>query len=161
MKTALDVALSYLSRRLLTRIEMVQRLERKGYSPTDIENALERLTEWGYLNDHEYALSYTRSKQANYSKKRIEAELKSKGIAEEIVDAALQTSYLPEQEELLCQKEARKLWADESRRWENSYQYKKSYARISREVFLRQKVGQKLLQKGYSLELIYRILGEQ
>lgn len=161
MRTVLDAALSYLSRRLLTRTEMIQRLERKGYPTTDIENTLERLTEWGYLNDHEYALSYIRSRQSSYTKKRIEAELKRKGIDEELIDTALRTSYSQEQEETLCQKEAQKIWSDESRRWENSYQYKKSYARLSREIFLRQKVGQKLLQKGYSLELIYRILGEQ
>lgn len=161
MRTALDVALSYLSRRLLTRVEITQRLERKGYPSSDIEDALKRLIGWGYLNDYEYALSYARSKQSSYSKKRIEVELKRRGIDEELIDSALQTTYPSEQEESLCQNEARKIWSDESRRWENSYQYRKSYAKLSREVFLRQKVGQKLLQKGYSLDLIYRILGEQ
>lgn len=160
MKTALDAALSYLSRRLLTRCEMIQRLGQKGFSSDEVEKALERLTEWGYLNDREYALAYTRSKQANYSKKRIELELSRKGIEDELIEGVLEESYLPSQERALCRQQAAKMWAEELRHWESSYQYKKSYAEIPRQIFLRQKVGQKLLQKGYPLELVYHIIDE-
>ena len=160
MKTALDAALTYLSRRLYTRFEMVQRLGQKGFASDEVEKALERLVEWGYLNDREYALSYCRSRQSSYSKKRIEAELKHKGIEDGLVFDVLEESYLPSQEQALCRQQAQKIWSEELRRWESSYQYKKSYAKISREVFLRQKVGQKLLQKGYSLELVYHSIDE-
>lgn len=160
MKTALDTALSYLSRRLLTRFEMTQRLGLKGFSSDEVEKALERLTEWGYLNDREYALAYTRSKQSNYSKKRIELELTSKGIEDELIQGVLEESYLPSQERALCRQQADKMWSEELRRWESSYQYKKSYAKIPRQVFLGQKVGQRLLQKGYSLELVHHIMDE-
>lgn len=160
MKTALDAALSFLSRRLLTRCEMIQRLGMKGFSSDEVEKALERLTEWGYLNDREYALAYTRSKQSNYSKKRIELELNSKGIEDELIEEVLEESYLPSQERALCRQQAAKMWSEESKRWESSYQYKKCYAKIPRQVFLRQKVGQKLLQKGYALDLVQNIIGE-
>lgn len=160
MKTALDAALGYLSRRLLTRLEMVQRLGQKGFSTDEIEKALERLTEWGYLNDREYALSYCRSKQSNYSKKRIQVELKHKGIEDKLILEVLKESYLPSQERALCRQQAHKIWTEELRRWESSYQHKKSYENIPQKVFLKQRVGQKLLQKGYSLEMIYLIIDE-
>lgn len=160
MKTALDAALSYLSRRLLTRFEMIQRLRLKGYSPDEVEKALERLTEWGYLNDREYALAYIRSKQASYSKKRIEVELSRKGIEEELIEGVLEELYLPSQERVLCSQQAAKMWSEELRRWESSYQYRTSYAKVPRKVFLKQKVGQRLLQKGYSLELVHNVIDE-
>jgi regulatory protein len=160
MKTALDVALAYLSKRLLTRFEMLQRLEMKGFSSEEVEGTLKRLVEWGYLNDREYALSYSRTKQVSYSKKRIEVELKRRGIEEELIEEVLEETYRPIQELALCRQQAQKLWLDESRRWESSYQFKKSYAKIPRTIFLRQRVGQKLLQKGYSLEIITNIIDE-
>ncbi len=160
MKTALDAALAYLSRRLLTRFEMVQRLGQKGFPSDEIDKALERLTEWGYLNDRDYALSYCRNKQLNYSKKRIEVELQHKGIEEELILEVLTESYLPSQERALCRQQAHKIWTEELRRWESSYQHKKSYAKIPQKVFLKQRVGQKLLQKGYSLEMVHLIIDE-
>lgn len=160
MKTALDAALGYLSRRLLTRFEMVQRLGQKGFSTEEIEKALERLTEWGYLNDREYALSYCRSKQSSYSKKRIQVELKHKGIEEELILEVLEETYLPSQEQTLCRQQAHKIWMEELRRWESSCQHKKSYAKIPQKLFLKQRVGQKLLQKGYSLEMVHLIIDE-
>lgn len=160
MKSALDAALAYLSRRSLTRYELEQRLLKKGYSSDDIEGALKRVSEWGYLNDREYAYAYIRTKQVNYSKKRIEVELKRRGLEEELIEETLQEVYLPKQEKELCMRHAQRIWAEEFRRWESSYQYKKSYLTIPRNTVLRQKVGQKLLQKGYPLELIYQVVEE-
>ena len=160
MKTALDAALSYLSRRAMARSELEQRLLQKRYSSDDVDNALCRLSEWGYLNDREYSHSYIRAKQMNYSKKRIEVELKRRGIEDRLIEETLEETYLPNQEKELCRRQAQKIWTEEFRRWESSYQHKKSYAKIPRDTFLRQKVGQKLLQKGYPLDLIYQVIEE-
>ncbi|MGE4273133.1 MAG: regulatory protein RecX [Desulfitobacterium sp.] len=158
MKGALETALTYLSRRILSRYELVQRLTRKGFSEQEIDSALERLLEWGYINDQEYARVYCRSKQTNHSKKKISCDLKGRGIQEHIVEQVFQENYQPEQEKELCLKHAQKIWAEESRRWENSYQHKKSYEKIPREVFLKLKVGQKLMQKGYPQEMVQQII---
>jgi regulatory protein len=160
MKTALDVALTYLSRRSLACNELEQRLVQKGFAIEEVTQTLERLTEWGYLNDHEYARSFIRTKQGNYSKKRIGLELKRKGIEEELIQETLEETYLPIQERELCSRQAQRILTEESRRWESTYQYKKSYAKIPREAFIKQKVGQKLLLKGFSLELIHQVIEE-
>lgn len=160
MKGALDTALTYLSRRVLSRQELVQRLERKGFSEYEIEVALERLLAWGYINDQEYARAYCLSKRMNYSRRRITYDLKGRGIGEDLIEQALSENYIPGQEAELCLKHAQKLLTEESRRWENSYQYKKSYGKIPRELFLRQKVGQKLMQKGYPQETVFQALEE-
>lgn len=158
MKGALDVALTYLSRRMLTRCELSQRLARKGFPSHEIEAAIERLLEWGYLSDQEYARAYCLSKQTNYSKKKINYDLKGRGIEEAVIEQALGETYLPGQEAELCRKHAQRLWGEESRRWESTYRHKKSYEKIPRELMLRQKVGQKLMQKGYPQEMVFEIL---
>ncbi|WP_041219413.1 regulatory protein RecX [Desulfitobacterium dichloroeliminans] len=158
MKGALDTALTYLSRRILSRYELVQRLTKKGFSEQEINSALERLLEWGYINDQEYARAYCLSKQANHSKKRISYDLKGRGIQEHIVEHVFEENYQPEQEIELCFKHAQKIWTEESRRWESSYQHKKSYEKIPREVFLKLKVGQKLMQKGYPQDMVQLII---
>lgn len=160
MRTALDVALTYLSRRALTRFELVQRLVQKELAADEIERAVERLIEWGYLNDRDYALAYCRTKQKGYSKKRIELDLTKKGIEPGLVKQVLAECYSLDQEREICREQALQIWQSEAKRWESSYQYKKSYAKIPRTIFLRQKVGQKLSQKGYSLEIIHDILDE-
>ncbi len=160
MKDALNAALTYLSRRILTRRELIQKLEKKGFPSQDIEAAIERLLEWGYLSDQEYARTYCLSKQMNYSRKRITYELKGRGIEEGVIEQALQETYLPGQEAELCRRHAQKLWTEESRRWETSYQHKKSYEKIPRGFMLRQRVGQKLIQKGYPQEMVFQIIEE-
>jgi regulatory protein len=160
MKTALDVALTYLSRRALTHFELVQRLVQKDYSSEEIDHAIERLTEWGYLNDREYAIAYCSTKQKSYSKNRIELELKRRGIEDGLISQVLAEFYLPIQEYELCKGQAQRIWQDEAKRWESTYQHKKSYAKIPRALFLRQKLGQKLVQKGYSIEMIHSIIEE-
>lgn len=160
MKTALDVALTYLSRRSLTHFELVQRLTMKGYTSEEIDSAIERLKGWGYLNDREYAISYCTSRQKSYSKKRIELELKRRGVQANLISEVLAEFYLPIQECELCKEQALRIWRDESKRWESIYQHKKSYCNVPRTLFLKQKVGQKLIQKGHSMEMIHGILEE-
>ncbi len=159
MKSALDTALTLLTRRALTQAELVQRLRKKGFNSEEIDSSLSRLREWGYLNDLEVARTYSQFKQHYYSLKRINYELKRRGIEESIIHQVLE-ELSPEQEESLCRSQAQKYWAEAMGRWEKSYRHKKSYAKVSREVFLKQRVGQKLLVKGYPYELVSRILEE-
>jgi len=158
MKDALNTALTYLSRRALTRFQLVQRLEKKGFNEEEIQECLTRLLEWGYLNDQEYARSYCLNKKTSYSKKRISYELKVRGIDRSIIEEILADSYPSEQEKELCRKYAQGLWAEETRRWEKTDQKKKG--KIPKEYYLKHKVGQKLMQKGYPQEMIAQIVEE-
>lgn len=157
-RSALDTALTFLSRRALTYHELLTKLEGKGYSEEEIAEALERVKGWGYVNDRELARSFAQAKLINYSRKRVKQDLLKRGIVSELIEEVLQDLYLPEQEISQCVDLARKMWTEESRRWEKSYQYKKSYANVPRELFLKQKIGQKLMIKGYSQELIRNVL---
>ncbi|AHF06650.1 regulatory protein RecX [Desulfitobacterium metallireducens DSM 15288] len=160
LKSALDSALTYLSRRALTYYELETRLEKKGYSETEIAEAMVRVKGWGYVNDRALAVSFAQTKLVSYSLKRVKQELIKRGIAVELIDEVLEEIYEPEQELTQCIDLAKKMWSEEGRRWESSYQYKKTYMHIPREPFLKQKIGQKLMQKGYPQEIIRQALYE-
>lgn len=160
MKSALDTALTFLSKRALTHYELKMRLEKKGYSEDEISEAMERVEGWGYINDQAYALSFSQSKLLVWSRKRVQQELLRRGINSSIIEDVLDQVFKVEQELSQCLNLAQKMWAQEAKRWETSYQFKKTYAKIPRELFLKQKIGQKLAQKGYPLNVIHQVLEE-
>ncbi|MDI6757649.1 MAG: regulatory protein RecX [Endomicrobiia bacterium] len=84
---AFDYALKLLALRDRTRKEITGRLEKKKYSPEDILAALEKLEEYGYVNDEKFARSYAKSRMASGRALRLaRLELIKKGIARELAD---------------------------------------------------------------------------
>ncbi|WP_425802306.1 regulatory protein RecX [Desulfitobacterium sp. Sab5] len=160
MKSALDTALIFLSKRALTHYELKMRLEKKGYAEDEISEAMERVEGWGYINDQAYALFFSQSKLSIWSRKRVQQELLRRGINSSIIEDVLDQVFKAEQELFQCLNLAQKMWSQEAQRWETSYQFKKTYAKIPRELFLKQKIGQKLAQKGYPLYVIHQVLEE-
>lgn len=160
MKSALDTALTYLSKRALTHDELKIRLEKKGFSDEEISEAMERVEEWGYINDQAYALSFSQSKLSSWSRKRVQQELLKRGVNPIIIEDVLDQVFQAEQELCQCRNLAERMWSQEVKRWETSYQFKKTYAKIPRDLFLKQKIGQKLAQKGYPLNVIHQVLEE-
>lgn len=59
-------------------------LLKKGYEPTDIDEAIKQLIDLKFLNDEDFARLFTESRQRKgKSKRTIEFELKLKGIGKE------------------------------------------------------------------------------
>lgn len=162
MKRALDVALDYLSQRAMAEHEIKQRLERKGFSADDVREALAQLREWNYINDVSYAEIYCQTRGNRYSRRKISEDLRQKGIGREVINRALLENYPTEQEAALCKELARTLWAAEKRRM------KRKAARSDGDLSyqggeierLKQRIGQKLAGRGYSLDSIYAALAD-
>jgi regulatory protein len=87
--TAEDAAVRYLAARSHSRQELRRKLVRKGFEDEEIEAALGRLAELGYLNDEAFARSLVRRRSASRGPAALAAELGSKGISREGVAAAL------------------------------------------------------------------------
>ena len=85
-KTALSTALEFLSRRQMTVDQLYKRLERKGYTRDEIAEVINKLIEWKYLDDRNYAISYCKNKLDKYSGARIKMELLKVGIDKQITD---------------------------------------------------------------------------
>ena len=58
-------------------------MSQRGYSPTVIEQALEKLRSLNYVNDETFARNWARSRAQSrgYGPNRVEEELRAKGIA--------------------------------------------------------------------------------
>ena len=87
--TSIDAGLRYLAGRAHSRLELRRKLARKGFAPDEVEEALARLTELGYLDDAAFADALVRRRSASRGPAAVAAELASKGIGREGVAAAL------------------------------------------------------------------------
>ena len=97
--TAFDKALTHLSATQKTEKQIRDFLAKKGYLTAVADYVVEKLRGYGFLNDGEYAESYVGFAAEKKGGKLIRMELKSKGISDENIDAALETLREETQEE--------------------------------------------------------------
>jgi regulatory protein len=87
---ALEAGMKALSRRELSRAELVARLERAGIEPEDAERATAQLAHAGYQSDGRVAEERARVLAARlHGDLSIRADLRRRGISEDDLDAAL------------------------------------------------------------------------
>lgn len=95
--SAFDTALYYITFKDRTQKEISAKLRERGYSDSDIEEALDKLKEYRYINEENYALSYIRSNISKKGEGLIVRELLKKGISRDVIER--QFSYFDEAEE--------------------------------------------------------------
>lgn len=84
-KVALDTAMNLLSKFSKTENELKKYLVDKGFLLDAIKYTIEKLKEYNYLNDENFAKNYINCKKNSKGKKAIFYELKMKGIDESII----------------------------------------------------------------------------
>ncbi len=144
-KSCLDGALRLLGRKQYSRGQLVRKLSDRGFTAADIEASVNRCLQWGYLNDDAYAQTVIRQlKRKGFGTAYIRRMLSTKELAPEIVEAALESAGLGENElegcrDALCRKvNGRALSADPSRDKIKLYRF--------------------LYRRGFSSETICRVL---
>ena len=102
-KETKEKALRLLEFRAHSEKELRDKLRRAGAENTDIDSAIEFLTEYRFLNDEKYAIAKAQdlAHLKKFGKKRIASELKMRGIASEYIDEALENIEIDERETLL------------------------------------------------------------
>ena len=88
--TALDKALTHASATRKTEKQVRDFLTKKGYLPVVIEFVLEKMREYGFLDDGEYAEAYVEFASRKKGGRLIRMELKAKGVSDEEIDGALE-----------------------------------------------------------------------
>jgi regulatory protein len=78
-----------LARRAHSRIELRRKLRRRGYPLEEVEAAMARLVELGYLDDRSFASGLVRRRGAIRGPRALSAELAAKGVTREEADAAV------------------------------------------------------------------------
>jgi len=147
-----------LSRRALTHYELETRLKEKGFENSEIHETLEKLVKLGYLNDQELALTVSQNRLKRYSRRRVIQDLQNRGLAPELIEEALECNYSSHDEFQQCLALAKQWWMREEKRWEQKVQAEKTKRSVPRELWLQQKVGQKLVQRGYPSDMVYNVL---
>ena len=85
-----EAALKLLERRRRTRVDLARRLHEKGYASPAIEQVLDRLAGVGLVNDVEYARAFLSERWGRKAAgwRRLEQELRGRGIASEAIEEA-------------------------------------------------------------------------
>ncbi len=96
---ALDKALTHLSATRKTERQIGDFLRKKGYLEGVIDYVVDKLKGYGFLDDGEYAESYAEFAAKKKGVRLIRAEMRKRGLSEEVVDAAMESVDEQTQEE--------------------------------------------------------------
>ena len=150
-EASLEKGIFLISLKDRTKKEVQLKLEEKFWNKNAVLKAIEKLEEFGYLNDLNYAISYIESK--TYGKNRISYNLFQKGIDRSTVEKAYLTLD-EEKEENIDDVKLEKL-IDKNSRKINS-----SNSRDEKKLKEEQKLIQYLARQGFSLDKIFKKLKE-
>jgi len=136
-RTAMDL----LARREHGRVELTRKLRQRGAPPELIEAALDRLTEEGLLSESRYLESFVSYRaRSGYGPLRIREELGQRGLQRADIEHALRECGIDWQENL-----------------EETWRRKFS-GQLPADIRERARQGRFLTYRGYSLEMIGRLL---
>ena len=150
-EASLEKGIFLISLKDRTKKEVRLKLEEKFWNRNAVLKAIEKLEEFGYLNDLNYAISYIESK--TYGKNRISYNLFQKGIDKVTVEKA----YLILDEEKEDNVDDTKL---EKLIEKNSKKININNEREEKKVKEEQKLIQYLARQGFSLDKIFKKLKE-
>ena len=107
-KQAKQKALSLLNFMDRTESGLRQKLKEKSFCEEAIDEAIDYVKSFGYINDVGYAERYILNKRGNKSKKEIQVVLEQKGVSREDIETAMANCYDSEDEifaiQALCKK---------------------------------------------------------
>lgn len=138
VEVAYTRALQFLGTRPRSEAEVRHRLTQKGVAPEVLDEVVQRLGQGGLINDEQFASFWVENRQTFRPRSRrvLRAELRQKGVSEEVVQAALADTDETEAAKVLAAQRARRLPAD------TAYQD------------FRRKLGEFLLRRGFGYDII-------
>ena len=87
---ATNLAMNYVSSKLITTKQLKDYLRGKGYKANVISKVIDKFNEYGVLNDENFATSYVGIKQHSLSKRALEQKLMQKGVNKDIASSCLE-----------------------------------------------------------------------
>lgn len=105
-KNSLDEALKFLNRQAYSERKLANKLKTAGFLETTINECLDRLRNWGYINDREFGINRIKQLQARLKSRSFTLlDLEEQGLPKDIITELI-NCYYPEEQELVI---ARKL----------------------------------------------------
>lgn len=97
-RSCMDAALRKLNYRMRTRAELKAALKELEYEEDEINETLEELESFGYLDDMKFSEEFIRSYSSkNWSSSRLIRALKEKGISQAMAEEAMDNYLNPEE----------------------------------------------------------------
>lgn len=84
--SAFNKSVKYLNSALKTEKQIKEYLRKKGYNLSTIEYVVDKLKEYKYLDDENYARSFVLTYSNKYGKLKLISALRSKGVSDRIID---------------------------------------------------------------------------
>lgn len=91
---ALSKAADYISKNFKTQKQVKEYLLKKGYSEEIVWHCIDKLKEYGYINDEEYSKRYIESVSKNQGRRLVEYKLMMKGVKKEDIGLAYSQTEL-------------------------------------------------------------------
>lgn len=85
-KTAFAKVLKYISSTIKTEKQIRDYLKRKEYSLSTIDHVINKLREYNYIDDEQFARSFVLTYASKYGKLKLISALRSKGVSENVID---------------------------------------------------------------------------
>ena len=137
---ALSKTLNFISKSQKTQKQIKDYLTKKGFEDTIINYALQKLEEYNFVNDEEYAKNFVKYKTKSSGKRKILMELKQRGVCEDLAKNSVESFSKDE---------------------ENIYSVAEKYLKLKERDFkTKQKAFRFLLSKGYESENILACLNK-
>lgn len=140
LKRARDRALYLLQSQGHTQAEMIKKLKDDGYSQSVTERVLSFLQEYHFIDDNAYTENYIHVNKGRKSKRQITYELQQKGVDRDQIRQMLEENPVDEEETV------------------RALLKKKTGGRIPEDKKEIQKLAAFLGRKGFSFEVISRVL---
>lgn len=142
-KRAYAAALTFLGQRARSRQEVEQRLKQREFSPTVIEQTLERMQQEGYLDDATFGQQWVANRQRfrPRSERALRYELRRKGMEAPLIDEVLEEAEIDEDDAAWTALQPKLA------RWQS----------LERAQFI-QKAGGFLARRGFGHEVARRVL---
>lgn len=86
---AMAKATKYMGGALKTTKQIRDYLRKKEFAPNTIDYVINKMLEYGYLDDENYAKSFVLTYSNKYGKLKLKSMLKSKGVSDKIIDSML------------------------------------------------------------------------
>lgn len=105
LQACFDSALNLITTSIKTEREIISRLIKKGYLEEIAVETVEKLKNYGYIDDFDYANRYVSTYKNTQGKRLIALKLKQKGVSQEDAEKAISTlENQSEQAYILAQK---------------------------------------------------------
>lgn len=89
--TAFDMAVKYISRAQKSKNEIKLYLQKKGFLPAVIENVIQKIEDYRYVNDEILAKNVVNLQSSKYGKQKLKILLKNRGISDGEIENALES----------------------------------------------------------------------